>query len=263
MQFNEVLAGLQPDGDDWSCAVGEDWAQGRTVFGGLQTALAVKLLRSLVAPDIPLRVVQTTFMAPVPAGIVRLRARVLRSGKSAIHTECRLIDGDQTLCLVVAIFGTARESMVAIAPTRPEAAGADDPKKELPFLPGITPTFTQYFRFRWSEGSMPYTGARDARTKIHIQLRESGALDETHVVALADSIPSPAISIFKKPAASSSLTWTLEILDHDFAFDASAFWRIDAEVTAARGGYLAQTAELWNPAGRLCALSRQSVVVFA
>ena len=60
----------------------------------------------------------------------------------------------------------------------------------------------------------------------------------------------------------SSLTWTLEFTDHRFDFPHEAFWRMDTEVTAASDGYLAQTALLWNPAGGLCALSRQSVVVF-
>lgn len=261
MRFDEVLAGVVPDGPDWTCAVPEDWAQGRTVFGGLQAALAVRALRALV-PAVPLRVLQTTFMAPVPAGPLQLRARVLRTGKSAIHTECRLMDGEQTLCLVVAIFGSARESAIAVAPTPPPAPAPDDPKKELPFVPGVTPAFTQHFQFRWSEGGMPYTGAREPRTKIHLRHRENAALDETHVIALADAIPSPGISMFRKPAMSSSLTWTLEILDHDHTFAADGWWRIDAEITAGRDGYLAQSAELWNPAGRLAALSRQSVVVF-
>jgi acyl-CoA thioesterase len=263
MRFNEVLAGVTPDGDAWSCMISEHWTQGRTVFGGLQTAVAVRALRNLVPGEVPLRVVQTTFIAPVPAGPLRLLARVLRSGKSAIHTECRLVDGDQTLCLVVAIFGTARQSSVTVAPTRPDAPGAEDPNKELPYIPGVVPVFTQQFQFRWSEGGMPYTGAREPRTKIHIRHRDQAVLDETHVIALADTIPSPGISLFRKPSPSSSLTWTLEILDHDYSFAGDQWWRMDAEISAGGGGYLAQTAELWNPAGRLAALSRQSVVVFA
>lgn len=263
MRFDDILTSLTPEGAEaWAITVTEDWAQGRTVFGGMQAAVAVAALRRLVPVEVPLRVVQTTFIAPVPAGRLQLRARVLRSGKSAIHTECRIVDGDQTLCLVVAIFGSGRDSALRYAPQRPEAPGADDPKKELPFVPGIAPVFTQHFQFRWSEGGFPYCGAKEPRTKIHIRLRDAGPTNDAHLVALADAIPSPGISVLKKPAMSSSLTWTLELLDHDYDFPPEAFWRMDAEVTGGGDGYLAQTAALWNPAGRLAALSRQSVVVF-
>jgi acyl-CoA thioesterase len=261
MLFSEVLAQLRPETDGWSVEVGEDWQQGRTIFGGLQTALAVQALRTLV-PDLPLRVVQTTFMAPVPAGRIRLQGRVLRTGKSAVHTECRLHDGDQTLCLVVAIFGAGRESTLRIEPRRPDAPGADDPQRELPFVPGITPAFTRHFQFRWCEGGFPYTGAAQAVTKIHVRFREPTKATDTQLIALADTIPSPGLSTFRKPVIASSLTWTLELLDLDTHFAADAFWRMDAEVSAAADGYLAQSVQLWNPAGRLAALSRQSVVVF-
>lgn len=262
MRFNDILAGLAPESGGFSAHIPEDWQQGRTVFGGLQTALAVAALRRLVPADIPLRVVQTTFIAPLPAGRVEMQTRILRSGKSAIHSECRYVAGDQTLCLVVAIFGSGRESALRRQPQRPEAAGADNAKQELPYIPGVVPVFTQHFQFRWSEGGFPYMGAPEPRTKIHVRFRDEAHLDETHLVALADTIPSPGISVLKRPVMSSSLTWTLEILDHDYGFPADRYWRMDAEVTAAGDGYLAQTAELWNPDGRLAALSRQSVVVF-
>ncbi len=263
MRFSEILAGLVPTQDGCTVTVPEDWQQGRTVFGGMQTALAVAALRKLVAVDVPLRVVQTTFIAPVPAGTITLQTRVLRTGKSAIHTECRIVSGEQTQCLVVAIFGSGRSSVLRRMPAQPAEAQPDRAPKELPYFEGIAPPFTQHFQFRWSEGGFPYTGVKEPRAKIQVRFRDESGLDETHLVALADSIPSPGISMLKQPAMSSSLTWTLELLDQDCAFAPDQFWRLDAEVTAAADGYLAQTVEMWNPQGQLAALSRQSVVVFA
>ncbi len=263
MRFSEVLAGLVPTADGCAVTVPEDWQQGRTVFGGMQTALAVAALRRLVPVDVPLRVVQTTFIAPVPAGVVNLQTRVLRTGKSAIHTECRIVSGEQTQCLIVAIFGSGRASTLRRTPQQPPESRPDRAPRELPYFKGIAPPFTQYFQFRWSEGGFPYSGAAEPSARIQVRFRDETTLDETHVVALADSIPSPGISMLKQPAMSSSLTWTLELLDQDYAFAPDRFWRLDAEVTAAADGYLAQTVEMWNPQGRLAALSRQSVVVFA
>ena len=48
-----------------------------------------------------LRSLQVTFLAPVPGGPVRARANILRSGKSATHVEARIVDGDNTLAIMV------------------------------------------------------------------------------------------------------------------------------------------------------------------
>lgn len=75
MQFLEILATLKREQNLWVATVSEDWQQGRSLFGGLQAALAVKAMRDLV-PDVPLCSLQTTFLAPVPAGTVSIRAQI-------------------------------------------------------------------------------------------------------------------------------------------------------------------------------------------
>ncbi len=261
MIFSEVLDSVRPSSDGFAADIGDDWLQGRTAFGGLQTALAVQALRQLIGNAAPLRVVQTTFMAPVPGGVAQLQPRVLRVGKSATHAECRIVLDGQVLCLVIAVFGAARESTIQIAPARPEKMPAEQ-AKELRYMAGITPAFTQHFSMRWAEGGFPFTGANEPRTSIHVAHRDPQALGEGHVIALADTVPSPGLSLLKKLSMASSMTWTLELLDHETGFAHDAHWRMDTEVTAAASGYMAQSASLWNPAGKLAALSRQSVVVF-
>src|SRR4051812_26974438 len=80
--------------------VPEDWLQGRTLFGGLQAIVGVAAMRTL-APEAPLRSLQVTFLAPVPGGPVRGVARILRSGKNTAHVEARIVDGDNTLAVMV------------------------------------------------------------------------------------------------------------------------------------------------------------------
>src|SRR5260221_13712835 len=95
--------------------VPDDWLQGRTLFGGLQAAVALAAMRSLV-PQAPLRSLQATFLAPVPAGVVRSRARVLRSGQSTTYVERRIVSGDDTLALFIGVFGLPRPSSVRLIP---------------------------------------------------------------------------------------------------------------------------------------------------
>src|SRR5258706_14446986 len=159
MLFSELLDSLTPDGSGWRTAVGDDWMQGRSVFGGLQAALALRAMRALVPAEVPLRTLQTTFLAPVPSGAVRIEARVLRSGSSTTGVEARLVDGGETLALMLGVFGRARKSQVARLPQQP-ALVARKPL-ELEFVPGLLPNFIQHFGARWLHGGMPFSGGKE------------------------------------------------------------------------------------------------------
>ena len=260
MNFHDVLQSLRPAADGWSATVTDDWLQGRSIFGGLQAALAVRAMRERL-PEVPLRSLQTTFMAPIPAGEVRVQAQILRAGKSATHVEARLFDGPQLACVVVGIFGQARPSAVQIQAPVPAALKTADALPDLPYIPGVVPAFIQHLQMRWADGGYPFSGHPQARTQIHIRLRDEQPVDEFKMIAYADAIPSPALSLFKKPTVASSMTWTLDVLASPQGA-AGDFWRMDAEVTAGGEGYLSQTATLSNAQGGAMALSRQSVVVF-
>lgn len=267
MLFSEVLGSVKEQDGAWTAAIPDSWAQGRTSFGGLLAALAVRALRGLVPAAAPLRVLQTTFIAPVPAGTVRIEARVLRSGKSATHAEARIIDQGQVACLVVGIFGTARESAITIELPPPGLAVKPEQALAFPWIEGVTPAFTRNTVMRWATGKLPFMGATEPKTQIYVGFRDepfagNGPLGEAQLIGYADIIPSPAISMLRKPAPASSLTWTLEILTDDYGPARDGLWLMDAEVSAGRQGYLSQTATLWSPEWQAFALSRQSVVAF-
>lgn len=261
MQFSELMQSVHGEGGNFTAVIPDSWLQGRTVFGGLQAALAVKAMRALVPAEVPLRTLQTTFIAPVPGGEISLRARVLRSGRSATQVEAWLYDGEQPACLNVAVFGATRPS--AIVRARQSRALPSEGGAELPYIQGVTPQFTQHFQFRWRSGGFPFSGAAEPRTCVEVKFREPETVGESQLIAIADSIPTPGLSVLKRPAMASSLTWTLEILEHEYDTRADGAWLLDAEIVAGRDGYLSHDATVWSPDGRAVALSRQCVVVFA
>jgi acyl-CoA thioesterase len=159
--FSDLLANTRREGSRVAGVVGEDWLQGRSLFGGLQVALALYAMRG-AAPDLPLRVLQTTFIAPVPAGQVDVEARLLRTGKSTRHVEARVLVGGETCALVIGIFGASRSSAVKVSPSQP--AVPPGPSYLLPRAPGLVPNFTQHFTARWIRGTPPYTGERACTT---------------------------------------------------------------------------------------------------
>src|SRR3546814_18597646 len=95
MQFSQLLSAMRGADGEWQVDVPADWQQGRTLFGGLQAALAVRAMRGLVPASTPLRTLQATLISPVPRGPLRIVARVTRSGQSAKHAEADLYDGGQ------------------------------------------------------------------------------------------------------------------------------------------------------------------------
>jgi acyl-coenzyme A thioesterase PaaI-like protein len=259
--FSVLLSRIQAGEGAATLDVPEDWLQGRTLFGGLQAVVGLAAMRSL-APEAPLRSLQVTFLAPVPGGMVQARARILRSGKSATHVEARIVEGDNTLAMMVGVFGLPRPSAVALRPQQPVVT--PDQPFDLPFVPGVAPNFTQHFKARWIVGGRPWSGIAKPDSVIELAMRDEGNATESHVIAMADFLPPIALSYLKTPVAAASLTWMLELLTEDVSSLALPLdgWRIDATMTAAHSGYINQSSTLWGPGGVPVALCRQTMVVF-
>lgn len=257
--FSQLMARVERGEGTAAVDVPDDWLQGRTLFGGLQAAIVLAAMRT-VAPAVPLRSLQATFLAPVPGGRVTARAAVLRSGKNVTHVEGRLVEGEETLALFVGVFGIGRESVANVLPEQSAVAARDGPAPER--IPGIAPNFTQHFEGRWLVGQPPFTGGRDVENVIDLSMRDTGTATEAHVVAMADYIPPIPLSFLTERVPGASLAWMLELLAEDVSGLALSGWRIDARLSAAGGGYAHQSLVLWGPGGVPVALGRQSMVVF-
>lgn len=264
MRYHQVLETLHCSDGLCTADIHEDWMQGRTVFGGLQVALAVRAMRGLLDPGPPLRSLQATFIAPLPGGRVALGADVLRRGRSATHVRCNLLLDDGTVaCTIVAIFGAARPSAFVREIPRPQVDVAPEALPDMPYVPGIAPSFLQHMQLRWARGTLPYSGYHDPRTIIYARVREPDCTPEEALIALADVIPTPAISMLRKPAPASSLNWTLELLGDPAKLDVNDWSLIDTEVRAGIDGYLSQTSVLWGSTGHAFSVSHQTVGIFA
>ena len=259
MRFSEVLgAGTATDGV-WSTTVGEDWLQGRSLFGGMQAAIALRAMRRLVHPDVPLRVLQTTFVAPVPAGRVAVVARVMRTGKNVTQVEARILDRSETAALVVGVFGQARSSKVEVVP-RAEVV-RDEVHEETPAPTFVA--FAQHFDLRRLRGDRLISGSRRTDAVLEVGIKDGGAaVTEEHVVAIADAPPPLALAFLETPAFGSSVTWTVEMLDTRLSALSLAGWQLHIDLAAARDGYTSQSVLVCAAGGKPVALSRQSMVVF-
>lgn len=261
MQLAEILSSISATGDEYHVTVSDDWMQGRATFGGLVAAVGNEAMRKLVPRDRPLRSLQTTFIGPATAGTWRIRPRVSRVGRAVTLAQCEVLDGDQVVAVQVGVYGMDRESAVLVKPIAVAPPRRVEEINEIRFSAEKSPAFIQHFALRVAEGAKPFTGTRSP-TKIFIRHRDPAPLSESHIVALVDSIPTPALSMYKAPAPGSSLVWMLEFFEHALEFSPEAWWRIDTDIDAATGGYVNQTGLLLDPNGRPVALSRQLFAVF-
>ena len=263
-KLSELLARAELQQGALRVEVPPDWMQGRSVFGGLQAALALRAMRTLV-PQAPLRTLQVTFVAPV-AGVVNAQAKVLRTGKNATHVEARIGEGDAVQAIVIGVFGTARSSAVARKPVPQAIDASKPPLMELPFGAGGGalggPQFSTHFQVRWHRGEIPFSGGSSTSHVLELAIDDEGPATETHVVALADFIPPIALSLLSAPAPGSTLTWMLQLLVDRVDHLGLSGYRVEAEMVAARDGYTSQSLAMFAPDGLAIALGHQSMLVF-
>ncbi len=263
MLFSQTLASMQLQDGGWGAVIGEDWSQGRATFGGLVAALGNEGMRRLVSAERPLRALETVFVGPTMAGPVRIEAEVLRIGKAVTIASARLWSDEKVSATLTGIYGAARAAAISIAPTTAtDVRRVEDlPAFAAPSNLGAT-AFLQHFDFRWAEGKGPFAASSSSRTKIYVRHQDSAALTESHLIALIDCIPSVVLQRMSTVVPSSSLTWSLQLLRHDYSFAPAAWWRIDADVDSAADGYTCESSVILDPAGVPAAISRQLVAVF-
>jgi acyl-CoA thioesterase len=268
--LSALLAARRHDAGDVHFEVPEDWLQGRTTFGGLVGVFGVQAMRDVASGGwpghVPLRALQTNFIAPVEAGPLTVTVQVLREGRNVHQLQAQVMQRDELCALMVGVFGNERESAVPpVLPRRPPPAKAVDDIAAAPFIPGRRPNFIAHLDMRWAEGAPPFSGQPAVHASIHLRLTDADAAQlptELMTVLMADASPTPVLTQFAKPVPASSVSWALELRPLPRAEAMDGWWRADNRAIAAEGGYINQQSMLWSPGGALAALAYQVVTVY-
>jgi acyl-CoA thioesterase len=263
--FATLIEKMKNTGENPRIHVPDDWMQGRTVYGGLVAALALQSMRAHVPEERKVRTLFVSFIGPLDAQPFHIQTRQLRSGKSVTTIESRVIQNDTICCTTVGSFGADRDSRIRIPPiTRPEMPDTSS-AFELPFIEGLTPTFTRHFDYRWAMGDFPFSGKGGQEIGGWINFREqTDCFTEEWLVALADAWPTPVLSQLTEPAAASTMTWSLGFVHLDrVACSQNDWWTYHCVVDSAERGYVHERSTIWDPEGYLAVYSHQTNTVFA
>lgn len=243
------------------------WLQGRTIYGGLVAGMLVHKA-SVCINDASKKLLScsVTFVGPVEEKAVRLTAEILRQGKSVTTLEVRLWQNNAVQSILVASFGSQRESSICIE-QEPQISEFSTPEqinvisKDSPF-----PQCVQNFHLAWAEGNYPVTASTTPDfaglccfdTEVHPN-REMQIAD---LVMLIDIWPPGVLPMFKQLAPASSLTWHLTFI-HPLKSKLGDWFKYKVFTEYAGDGYATESAYLWDMNHNLLAISRQTVTVFA
>lgn len=259
--LSALLQTCQQTQDQLHADISAEWQQGRSVYGGVQAALAARAMQPL-SDGLPIRTLQATLCAPIPAGPVQLDARLLRGSKNTRQIEARIVSGDQTLAVFVGIFGRARESQVTHALAKP--ADSTNDGLAMPYIDELMPRFLAQFDARILHGHFPGTGHQDTRHLYRISLHDQASQSSlSHVLTIADFPPPVGLSWLKGFTPGSTMTWMLNFTGHSVDGHALDNWLIDVQLDAAHDGYTQQSVSLFAPDGHAVARGTQCMVIYA
>ncbi len=255
--YSELIDALRIDGEAVVATVGDDWKQGRTTYGGLSAALCLEAAARRLPQAPPLRSAQFAFVGPA-AGELSAKVEVLRQGKSALFASVDLTGEGGLATRGALTFGAGRASKLSHVDLPAPAVPAPE-ACEL-FIPeGAGPAFARQFEFRYVAGGRPLSGG-PPDFLVWIRHRDAAARSLAAMVALADALPPPALSVFDQFAPISTMTWSMDVLGD--APDDDGWRLMNSRAETIREGYSAQAMTLWSRDGTPLIAARQTVAVF-
>ncbi len=258
----QVLEARKQDAQGHHFAFCENWAQGRTAFGGYTAALLLATARA-DWPDLPpLRSALINFTGPVSAGPV-ITSEVLRQGRNVSTIATRAMVEGKVAATGTFSFGAAQDSHVQITCPAPRAASPEDTPHFFPEgLPRLPARFFENFEAKRIEGDLPFMGAERGVMRAWARHRDPASWDKLEgLMAIADLLPPAVFPVCRKPGPNSSMTWICNFLT-DQPQTRDGWWHVSTELTAAQNGYSSQVMRIWNTEGELVVEGMQSVIIF-
>jgi acyl-CoA hydrolase len=205
-------------------------------------------------------------IAPAGVGPLVVTTEVLRVGKSLSHVRATLSQHGKTCAIVLGAFGQALSSQLHVpGPSAPAWPQPAEQLERLPYVPGVTPAFTQHFDSRWTSRPALFSGAERGTLSGYVRALDADVVDAAVIAALIDAFPAPVLLQLRAPAPASTVTWLVNLVDPQLAppLPPTAFCRYESHTNSAHAGYASFDAKLWDDTGRLLADSRQLVVEFS
>lgn len=217
-------------------------------YGGYVAAILARAALAVVDGARELRTLSVHFVAPPAAGPARVRAEVVRAGRSSTVVSLRMQQGDVVLALALVLLGAARETDAGLGWDDARMPAAPSPLRS-PLYDGPRPPFAAQFEVRGVEHG---PGVRNLAWLAHTPQRE---LDALSLVLFADTWLPAAMSHHGRLLVLPTYDLTVHLRA---PLPAGERWLL-AEFRSAQSvrGTWVEDGELWSEGGVLLAQSRQ------
>ena len=136
--------------------VDDSWGQGRSVFGGLTTAMVLTYIETQIDfKDCDLRTINIHFCgAAIEGELCELTYKILSEGRSVIQVEGQLLQGGAVKTQVIACFSRQRVSAIQLSQPPMQFEKTPQDGMKMPFIKGVAPGFVAYLDTRFTSTSI-------------------------------------------------------------------------------------------------------------
>ena len=244
----------------WSGAIAPGWDIAANANGGYLLAIAARALSAALDRPDPVTI-SAHYLSPGRPGAVTIRTQVIKQGRSLGSGTAVLLAGERPLLSCIGTFGelSATAEPQAMDHTPPVMPDPDDC---LPVVASGTfpPPFMEKVELRLHpEDGQFLRGDHSGQALMRgwFRLRGSEPADTIALLCAADAFPPTAFN------AGLPVAWTptIELTVHVRARPQPGWLRCAFATHFVTGGFLEEDGEIWDPAGRLVAQSRQLALV--
>lgn len=266
MNIDELLAlGSQAALDKETQIVApKEWAQGRTVYGGLSAGILYAAAKGVVSPDRVMRSMSTNFVGPLLSELpFTVDVEVVREGKNVSQIQTRAIQNGKYCVVSQICFAQGRESKITVENSDTHQLSLPKKGNFIPQIPKVTPKFLKHIDLSIQDGGIPFTGRKSSHYHGWMRFKQAPtAFTDAHLVSIIDAWPPTLLQMLKWPAPASTVSWNLEFLHPHSPIQPTDWLAYQSQTRQAGDGYGHTEANIWDAHGKLIAVSRQTVAVF-
>lgn len=263
MHIDEVLD-LVKQSDGNNLIITNDWAQGRTVFGGLSAAIVFAAARAKVSSERLIRSFSCNFVGPFfVEQDYSLVVEILREGKNVSTIQSSIKQNGKICVHAQSIFGGPRQSKLLVENNDTHAMSLPKKPTFMPAIPKLTPKALKNFELAFTDGGLPFKGSKNTSVGGWMRFKKRPQeMSISHLIALIDAWPPTLLQMLRLPAPASTMTWTINFVQAIDELSTTEWFAYQSKTRHYADGYGITDANIWDQDGRLLAMSNQIVTLF-
>lgn len=263
MRFQDLLDSARRNGETVEYDVPDSWKQGRTLYGGVTTALNLHAARMLTGETRALRSAMVNFVGP-STGKASITATPLRSGRNVSSVRAHMTSEGGAANEAVFTFANHRDvaSITIPPPCAPDVPSPVKPGGFTPFsLP--SPAFYAHFEIMQAHSDGPFASS-GPHAEILLWMRhkdDASRTGEASLMAIADCPPPAIMARMTTYPPLSSITWMVNLLQ-DNPVTQDGWWLLRSTALTAGNGFSTQSMQIWNTQGEMVVSGQQMIAIF-